>query len=248
MAIKESLKDVAADLERLREDMRRDVKPKYEAGYHDIGYPAERYYDLAKDYAGMRPEYQAERSKLEQRSAPILGMLTDESQRGYSPEALDAMRGRATGAVAGSRKSTQEELDRRIAASGMAHTGMGLKMGRELGRDTASEMRRANFDIDIAQELAKKEDFWNAAQYQLGMSDRMLAMLTGEQGLLQGMGAAYGGALQSRLGQLSAARALQDMYSAEGELYSRKIPPLVGAHDVSFWSDFGGGDLLDILI
>jgi hypothetical protein len=92
------------------------------------------------------------------------GMVEDPSKRGYSAEIQNAMRGNATGALAGARRSTMENVNKNIAASGMGNTGMATHMARKMGKDYATQQREANRDIDIANAEAQRADLWNATQ------------------------------------------------------------------------------------
>ena len=91
------------------------------------------------------------------------GMTLDPSRQGYSPNDVNTMRGAATGALAGARRSTLQDVNRNIASQGMGRTGMGMRAAMNLGRDYASQQRQANNYIDIKNAEAKRSDFWNAS-------------------------------------------------------------------------------------
>lgn len=101
---------------------------------------------------------------------PQWGEFTDYYQnmamnpQGYSSEVLNAMRGAATGGLAGQRRSQQQDLNRQVAASGMGRTGIGMRKSAQLGRDFASQVRRANYDVDVANAEAMRDNMWKAAQ------------------------------------------------------------------------------------
>jgi hypothetical protein len=132
------------------------------------------------------------------------GMATDPSKRGYDASTINSMRGNATGAVAGSMRSAAEDTSRQLAASGLGHTGMGARLASDRGRQSASAMREANRDIDIADAEAKRNDLWNASQ-------AWMSGITGQQSAI----------------------------TDAAKVRAAGIPALTGAHDVSFWGDFG---------
>lgn len=147
---------------------------------------AARQYNLIQGYQdtleGRRGEFQDQRKGIagfrqgleSWRTAPredvgmargvYSGMVSDESKRGYSPTALTGMRGRMADTLAGARRTTMEDLSRRVAASGMGRTGVGLRAGLDYGRDYARQQREGMRDIDIANETAKREDLFRSTQ------------------------------------------------------------------------------------
>jgi hypothetical protein len=148
--------------------------------------------NLAGQYQGsMLPKYQQTETDIGDFTSRMRGIATDESKQGYSSDTVNAMRAAQTGALAGARRSTMQDVNRNIAASGMGNTGMGIRQAANMGRDFAAQQRTANRDVDLAQAEAKRSDKWQATGaetqgYGLGMN-----ALAGEQGVYQGVGDIY---------------------------------------------------------
>jgi hypothetical protein len=92
------------------------------------------------------------------------GMMDDPSMLGYSPDGMNAMRATAMGSLTGARKSTMQDVNRQIAAQGMGNTGMGIRSAERVGRDFMNQSRMLSNDVTLADEEARKRDFWQAAQ------------------------------------------------------------------------------------
>jgi hypothetical protein len=182
MSIKNSLKNVAADLGDTHNEVQNDLLP---------------WYDQQRDAITNYSDF-------------FKGMVMDPTKRGYSPETVNAMRANATGAVAGQKRSTETDVRKQIAASGMGNTSMATHMARRMGNDAASQMRTANRDVDLEQAEAQRSDLWNATT-------------------------AWG---QGNQLQLANTQGKQGAYDLMGKLLSAKTAPLTGAHDVSFWGDW----------
>ena len=204
MAIKESLKNVAADLGDLYNMQRIDLLPRFGELRDKM---SENFYNQITPYTDT-----------------FRGMATDESKQGYSPETLNAMRANATGAIAGQKASTMENVNKNIAASGMGNTAMATHMARRIGKDTMTAQREANRDVDLAGAEAKRQDKWNAAQFW-------------GQGLAQTSNY-YDQMMRANAGQLATYGSMQNTLGS-------KIPALTGASNVSFW---GANPLSQMLV
>lgn len=109
------------------------------------------------------------------------GMMNDPSKRGYSADTVNAMRANATDAIAGQKQSTEANVKKQIAASGMGNTGMATHMARRMGKDAMTQQRQANRDVDLAQAEAQRDDLWKATQGYGTAANMNLQNRAGEQ-------------------------------------------------------------------
>ncbi len=200
MGVKDSLKNVAADLGQLSDRYQGEMLPRWDENYNNIGLFRSQEIDPFTERMGM--------------------MSMDPSQQGYDAATVNAMRGNATGALAGARRTSMEDANRNIAASGMGNTGMGIRTAANMGRDYAAQQRAANNQVDLQQGQQKKSDMWNAIQAQM-----------------QGMGMAqntYNQQQQSLAGR-------GNIFTNQAQMLGMKVPALLGANTVGnsgFWGNF----------
>lgn len=198
MAIKESLKNVAGDLGDVYGGLQYNTLPQWQ-GLRNQMY----------DYYNQQQEPYRDFFK---------GMVMDPSQRGYDAATVNEMRGSATGALAGARRSQLQDINRNVAASGMGNTGLGVRAAMQSGRDYMAQQRTANRDVDLAQAEAKRNDLWNAQRAWeggLNMGSNMFNQ------------------------QMAAAQGQQGTYEAMARTLGAKVPALTGAHNTSFWGNWG---------
>jgi hypothetical protein len=106
----------------------------------------------------------APRPDIETARGAYKKIIESPEARGFSPETVRSMYGAATEAGAGARGSYLRDIGKSLAASGMGHTGAGLRMQKAYDEGFEARNRASMRDIQIENEKMKRGEYMRAVE------------------------------------------------------------------------------------
>jgi hypothetical protein len=173
----------AWDMITVRNEMQNAMEPKYgqfqknvldplAQSYKDYGKEATgkvdtAYSDIMSGYDSLQGKFGGFKSgTVDPLKNQMMGMMTDESKRGYSQDTQNAMFSKQAEALGGAKTSYMKNLGRTLASQGLggASGGARNRMLNQYESQHASNLRESSRDVKLADAEAKRADLWNAVQ------------------------------------------------------------------------------------
>jgi hypothetical protein len=199
----QQLKDVGAQIGQARQNIWGTMAPKY-SGFQQT---AENLRTAA------RPDTELARGAYK-------GMM---ATPGYSPDALNKMYGRSADVARGEGANLERGLQKTAASSGLSNTGAMMRNVGVASKQRGGQLIGAQRDIDLQNELQKKQDIWQGAQGIMGV---------------QGSEDAWQKAMMDAA--LSGIGAENQFYSGTiMPSYSQQTQAYQAAHQPGFWGQLG---------